>query len=243
MIKKFLWIAGILGLCGALLWWWHWHRQMAPWEPALQSRAVATRVLAEHLAKRYPGSKALVLGNPFTQRPDQKPEIYAFDQAELAGFEQGFNQPGSVKEVFPELRPELGRRPESVFIDPKTTTPLSYLVAEDAFDRVIQRNPGFDLVVSLIGLPLNLPQARFWQENAKARLALLLPDWRMVGNAQAVREALKSEKIAAAVVARPGAIPEEERVEGDYQAAFDRRFLLVTKENIDHLLRSYPHLF
>jgi hypothetical protein len=231
----------LLGL--ATVWWWWSHATSATWGPALNSREVATRVLAAHLARRYPEAKALIIGNPFTQRSGQSSEIYAFDKAEAGGFAKGFGSKRKTKEVFPALRPEFLERPDSVFIDPRTTTPVSFLVAEDAFQHLAESNQDFDLIVSLIGFPVNLRQSRLWLEPGKPRLALLLPDWRLVGSREVIRDAVKSEKIAAAVIARPGSSPETEAAVNDDNTEFDRQFLLLTKDNLDELLQTYPHLF
>jgi hypothetical protein len=229
---------------GFLSWCTFTRLQTARWRPALQSREIATQVLAEYLNKLSPQPKALVFSNPFVLRPDQSAEIYAFETAELRGLQKGFGSPDAVKVVYPDLRPELLQRPQSVFIDPKTTTPLSFLVAEDAFDQLAQRNPGFDLVVTLIGLPVNVRQSSLWQQTSKTRFALLLPDWRIIGSPDAIREAFTSGKIAAAIVNRPGSAPDDRPVAGDeYQAAFESRFILVTKDNLEQLLRKYPHMF
>jgi hypothetical protein len=120
---------------------------------------------------------------------------------------------------------------------------LSFLVADDAFDRLIRANPNAELIVSLIGLPANVRQSRWWQDAAKLPVALLLPDWRMVGSHDEVRQAIKTEKIAAAVMSRPGSASEEEVATRDYKSEFERRYILVTKDNIDELLRAFPHLF
>ena len=243
VIRRFILSAASLLLAGVAIWWWHSRGEIAPFRPSLNSREVATRVLAEHLAKCYPGSKALVLGNPFTQRSGQSAEIYAFEKASLHGLEQGLGSRDMIKVVYPDLRREYRQRPESVFIDPKTTTPLSYLVADDAFDRLAQANPGFDLIVSLIVVPVNVRQSKMWRDAEKPRLALLLPDWQLIGPHDVIRAAVKSEKIAAAVMNRPGVNAEEDVVDRDYRVEFGRRFVLVTKENIDQLLRSFPQAF
>jgi hypothetical protein len=217
-----------LALVAGLLWWIYPRLLTAAWRPALSSRQIAARVLAEFLAKAHPGAKALVVGNPFTLRPGEGAEIYAFESASERGLREGFAKSGAVKVVFPELREKFLERPESVFVG-ATTTPLSYLVAEDSFQRLAQADPGFDLMVSLIGLPANLCQSSWWHDTQTPRLALLLPDWR---------------KIVAAVIARPGASDKETRVRADEsRAEFNRRFILVTKENIDDLLRTCPHAF
>ena len=238
--------AAILAVIGlGAVWGGGWYLRNSPgvWRPALSERAIATRVLAEHLAAHFPRSKALVVANPFTQRSGQSAEIYGFDKAGIRGLEEGFKRTDLIKVVYPELRPEFDRNPRSVYVDPKTTTPLSFLVADDAFDRLVQSNPDFDLLITLIGLPIKVRESAVWRDAERLRFGLLLPDWRMVGDRESIRAAVKSGKIAGAVINRPGAPPENAPPEGDYKAEFARRFLLVTQENIDQLLQSYPQLF
>jgi hypothetical protein len=144
---------------------------------------------------------------------------------------------------YPQLRQDLVQDAHRVFVDPKTTTPLSFLMAESAFDRLAQAHPKAEILISLVGLPLNVRASTLWRQSERRRLALLLPDWRMVGGAEEIREAVKSEKIAAAVMNRPGVRNDEGKKVGDYREEFERRFVLVTKANIDDLLRSCPQLF
>jgi hypothetical protein len=107
--------------------------------------------------------------------------------------------------VFPELRPECRQNLSSVYIDPATTTPLSYLVAPGALDAAVKEHPGARIIVSLIGVPVNLRQTRTWTTASGKSLALLLPDLRMVGNQADIRQALQSGQIAAMVLNKPGA--------------------------------------
>ncbi len=234
----------VLGVAGAAGWWF-FQRVGPAWRPALDSREVATRVLGEHLARVFPGAKALVIGNPFTLRSGQDPEIYAFEKAGIRGLELGFGGPGAIRVVYPELHKEFLERPASVYVDPRTTTPLSYLVADGEFDRLAKANPGYDLIVSLIGLPLGIGESEVWlTTTTKPFFGLLLPDWRIIGGPEAVQQAVKSGKIAAAVINRRGASAEADADAGaDYHAEFERRFVLVTKENIDNLLRIHLQLW
>ena len=237
LIAVFVVAAGV-----AALWWYQRHKLSVP-RSAVSHREVATRVLAEHLAAQFPAAKILVVANPFTLRRGQDAEVHAFDRAGIRGLEKGFKSPGAIKVVYPELRAEFHQNPQAVFVDPKTTTPLSFLVAEKAFDTLAKENPDRDLIVSLIGLPLNVQQSEVWSDPQKPRFALLLPDWRLVGDHNAIRHAVKSGKIVAAVVNRPGAPPDETPVNADYKTEFDQRFWLVTAENIDQLLQAHPRLF
>ena len=98
-------------------------------------------------------------------------------------------------------------------------------MAEDAFDKLAS---GYDVVISLIGLPVALDKVQCWQKPGKPVFALLLPDLRIIGRAADVRNAVGSGKLAAFVLAQPGGTKEE--------------FVLVTAENIDQLERQYPKL-
>ena len=143
----------------------------------------------------------------------------------------------------PELKPDAATNPRSLLQDADTTTPLSYLVAEDGFDKLLQQNAGCDTVVSLIGLPVELDKMEAWTKPGAPRFALLLPDLTMIGKLGAVRAALQSGKLAAFVLARPGGVDESTKVGKDPAAEFEQRFVLVTAENFDSIRQAHPALF
>jgi hypothetical protein len=142
--------------------------------------------------------------------------------------------------VYPELRPEARENPRAVAIG-MTTTPLSYLVATDAFDRVALEHPDAEILISLIGLPIELDKCDVWKKEGPPSFALLLPDLRMLGDAAAVAAAVKSGKLTAIVLARPNA-GAAEKVGSDFKAEFERRYVLVTADNVDELVRQSPEL-
>jgi hypothetical protein len=126
-------------------------------------------------------------------------------------------------------------------MDPATTTPLSYIVAEDALDKITRQHPQAEILVSLIGLPIDVLRTETWKTERK--FALLLPDLRMLGDQSAIRMAFQSGKIAAIVLNKPGAPPDDQPLGRDAKMEFDLRFLLVTPENVDQCLKAYPRLF
>ena len=204
-------------------------------------RQLATRVLAEYVGKTAAPKSVLVLSNPFTKESGRAPQATAFEQAGIAGLKQGFDKKVSLQIAFPELRPEVLRDPKSLQVGPQSTTPLSFLVTETAFSEASQQLPNADVVVSLIGLPLNLAGYKQWQTPGKPGFGLLLPDWRMIGDRNLIIEPFRTGKLIAAVVRKPNA-PEGD-VTGDSKEEFDRRYLLVTQANVESLLTTEPALF
>lgn len=236
-------ILTLAGLTVALGAWFYQRERGFPQYSALGQREVGTRALGEYLARHVRGKLVLVVSNPFALQKGLHAQIYASGEAEINGLRLGFEDAASIKIVYPGLRPEAQKNPQSVYVDSATTTPLSFLVAADAFDALVRENPDRTVVVSLIGLPANLHRVKIWNQAGEPQFALFLPDWRMVGNKEAVRAAFKSGKIVAAVVNKPGAPAEDMTVNGNYQNEFSKRFLLVTPENIDAVSETFPHLF
>lgn len=210
---------------------------------SLSQREVATRVLAEYLAKKNPTEPVLVISNPFSQRKGRTAQVQSYQEAGVAGLRKGFGGKVELKVVFPELKPEVLTNPGSISVDPNSTTPLSFLVAERAFDDLIRKHPECRLAVTLIGLPVNLAAVEGWTKPGAPKFALLLPDWRVIGTRAAIQDAFTSGKIAAAVMDKPDAPQNSAENPGPYQEEFAKRYLLVTPETVDTMMQSYPRSF
>lgn len=207
---------------------------------ALDHREVATYTLAKYLNSKFSGKSAVILSNPFSTQPNQPAEVYRYEKAGIKGLQRGFGKNIAVAEIaYPEIRPEFFKDRRSVLIGAGTSTPLSYLVQDDALDRIAGRNPRAELFVSLIGLPVNVTGARAWADPSK-RFALLLPDLRMVGDRRAILQAFTSGKIAAVVVNKPGAPADDAPPAPTPDAEFAARFLLITSDNAEAMLEAYP---
>lgn len=209
---------------------------------ALEHRELATFFLAKHLAATLPGKTAVVLSNPFSLQTGQPREVYQYEKAGIRGLQRGFGQAIVLEQVvFPEIKPEFFKNRKSVPIDPATSTPLSYLVREDSLDSIAKVHPKAEVFVSLIGLPLNTGQTQAWKSGK--RFALLLPDLRMLGGQREISAAFKSGRLVAAVFNRPGAPGEDQPLRRDPAIEFEQRFVLVTSENIEQIIKAYPRLF
>ena len=207
---------------------------------ALVARELAMRRLGEYLTQKFPGQRALLISNPFTQNANTASDIVAMEKAGIDGFKKGISDKLVLEAIaFPELKPEARTNPRAVFIDGETTTPLSFLVGPDAFDKLAGQHPRASLFVSLIGLPANVKELQCWQEE-KPKFVLLLPDLRFVGNATAVKQSLQKGKIVAMVLPKPGAPSVHHGVS---KTDFDRLFILVTADNIEQTMLDHPQLF
>lgn len=230
-----------LVVAGAAAWFF---TQPDPQGTALQTRELAARGLAEEVARNQFGSRVLVLSNPFTQRADIAKAIADMEQAGLSGLRAGLGIKATVGAVaFPELLPEALENPASLLSDVETTTPLSFLVVPDAFDKLIKQHNDCPVVVSLIGLPAELNQCEAWNAAAPTKFAFLLPDFQGIADGPAIIKAVKSGKLVAFVLPKPGGPASDAPVGKDWKAEFAKRFILVTAENVEQVVATSPQLF
>jgi len=208
--------------------------------PAVSERQVATRMLAEYLRKTFKPKFVLVISNPFSELSGRSAQIYNFEKAGVAGLKDGFGLETPLKVVFPKLKPEVLADPSSVQVDPKSTTPLSFFVTAQAFDDLFLAHPQCDLAISLIGLPVNLPRMKAWNKAGLPRFALLLPDWRMIGDPSVIENSFASAKLAAAIVLKPVELNTAGVAHPNEAAS---KFLLVTRNNVSELVKDLPRLF
>jgi hypothetical protein len=196
----------------------------------LSEREDAAANLARHIAAELGPRAVLVFSNPYTQGRGGAGEINEFDEAGLRGLRRGFGEAVRMVQVFPEIRPEAMRDPASVYVDSRSTTVLSFLVAEDAFEKAVKANPECTVVVSLIGLPVNLGAFPSWSKPGAPHFGLMLPDWRIIGDQNAAIAAFSSGKLAGAVVQHVEKPP-------------GQQYELVTRHNIASLAAAKPQLF
>jgi hypothetical protein len=218
---------GLIVLIGTLLW-------LRRPTPAQSERQYATRFLAESLARSIHPRNVIVIGNPFAVLPNHSPQAHDFEKAGVEGLRKGFDREVALKVAYPHIKPSVLANPASVHVDPKSPTPLSFLIESIAFDELLKTNADCDLAISLIGLPVDLNSMEAWARPGPPRFGLLLPDWRIIGDATAIQKAFSSGKLAAAVVNRPGSADATD---------VKLRFLLIDSNNVAEALQQHPQLF
>ncbi len=206
----------------------------------MAKREIALRALGQYLAQNFPGEAILVIGNPFSQMPGRPDEVYDYEKASLRGL-RAVVPAAQCKVAYPEVRAAFLKDPSSIQVDPRTTTPLSFIVDEKSWDRLAQRHPECTVFLSLIGLPEHCEKLEIWN-SPQSKFAFLLPDWRVLGGPGTVRRAFRSGKIAAAVLPKPTPAAGSDS-DASGKEDFDEHFLLVTPETVDHWMTNYPSLF
>lgn len=196
-----------------------------PKNAALAARQAAMEKLGASIAKRRPGCKVLVLSNPFTKDSGFLEPKAQFERAGVRGLRDGLGENASVTVVFPEVSAEYRADPQSVFVPPDSRTPLSFLVPPASVEQLADAHPECSIIVSLIGLPAGMDQAKLWNEKDPRCFALLLPDLRVLGSPEQAADAFRRGKILAAVAddtLRPG------------------NHLVITSDNVQEVLQRQP---
>ncbi|MSU61423.1 MAG: hypothetical protein EXS31_03345 [Pedosphaera sp.] len=232
-------IAAVLAASAIALWLFFNHGSQ---DESVAVRSVAVRELAEYLARTFPADRVLVLANPFINDPRQPKSIRVMEDAALRALKKALGD-SKVVTAFPQLRPGAQENPQAFIVESETTTPLSFLIAPDAIDTLVKQHPDCKIIVSLIGLPVELNRVSAWSEPTGPKFALLLPDLRMIGNSAAIGAAMKSGKLVAFVLNKPGAKMDEQMSGVEAHVVFERSFLLVTPDNIEAFIQLDPRPF
>jgi hypothetical protein len=199
------------------------------WRRARNERSDAARLLGEALAKQFPGGRAVIIGNPYIAEDERPGPLKAEQVAGIKGLKKGFRGEIDILDVVtPAMRDGAMINPRSLYYDPTSTTPLSYLMAPDAFDVVAREHPQATILISLVGMAWEPQKLNLWKADDGPAIGLLLPDLRVIGTTEQVRQAFQSGRIAAAVLANP-------RGENSNEP-----YLVATQDSIDALIREYP---
>ena len=205
--------------------------------------AVQATVLAHNLANMYSGQgKCLVIHEPLMNKGVE-------DHVErmLSAFKDGFQNRVSEIRAVPIKEVLAGERglEEEAYMEHK---------AED-FNKVIQANKDCDMLILLVQLPFSeadlFEMDPFlmiedpdnpggWIKDPKKDYPLVGVFNGFIGNS----ESLFHDKLLGAMsMWRPNPTIDEQPVPDDIQEAFNKRYMVVTKDNISDVKEKYPKLF
>lgn len=120
-----------------------------------------------------------------------------------------------------------------------------YLTAE-RFDGIISRYPEADIVISMLGLPMDYAEMKLWRQKEwedeynRKPPSLVLVDAYVYD----LKKAISAGAIAAVVQYRPDAeYKPDDPVPSSIEEAFAKRYILITPENVDEMDQKYEGLF
>jgi len=207
---------------------------------------VSTEKLGQYLAEKYPGSKALVIVAPTSTLVNQS------NEALVKGLKEGM---GGKVEIIKEIAPEVpkmnmpnmptmpanadGKTPKAPPMDPVAMMgPPEFWLTPAAMDSLIEPYIGkADLVITTIGLPMDMAKMKYWTWEKKPKMVLAS------GGIFSLKKAIEAQAVAAAVAYNPKSTFDNLAPPSNLEEAFNKRFVLITPDNIKEISTSIPELF
>jgi hypothetical protein len=191
-------------------------------EREIEFQRVQTRVLGAHLAEKHAGAKAIIIKDPFSTDSSRPNPL-------LDGLKAGM---GSGVEIVAEVAPPLpagyNEGGEGEMMAPMET----WYTAKVMQDILKGAGVDYDMVITCIGLPIGgLMQLK----GKKVVFA--------GGSPYEYAAAIAGGLVVAAVTYKPDAIYDDKPVPSALQEAFDKRYVLITTENVKEVAGKYGELF
>lgn len=197
--------------------------------------------LGKYLAEKHAGAKVLILTEPKLGTQTGKPNPL------VEGLKKGM---GSALTVAAEASPEVPADKAKAFAKEmpmegasggaqgEMMPPLEYWYTAKIFDTLLGKFDGqFDLLVTTIGLPQDARSSAILKGKSCPKIAVLN------GSIYDLKGAFKPTMIVAAITYNPKAVYDEKPVPKDLDEAFNKRFLLVTPDNLQQVGSTNPDIF
>ena len=194
--------------------------------------------LGRHLAAHHAGARVIVLEGPeidtSTDRPNDGLKVGFGESISIIAIVEPVI-PASVKKAFVAENPPPGMQDGVVFEG--MLPPLEYWFTGKMLDEVLAPYKGkYDIVVTQIGLPKKgLKNSTVWTSGVKFAFAN--------GDICERYQSIVDGTIVAAVTYNPKALYSDSPPPVDPDKAFDKRYLLLTPENVKQMRADYPEIF
>jgi len=183
-------------------------------ENELHYRGSVCYVLGKEIAGKHAGKKVLVI-----LRPTQKGEVDRFTEAMKDAFDQATEDSGCVVKY------------DYLPIEQLDDEEDEDIVTGDQYNEVLDKNTDAQVVVSFTDLPYEpdeMATMNVWDMDDDERPALYLT----FGDIDMLGSVIMEEVVKGLVVWRPGVKFSRETAPSDFQEAFNKRYVLVDKDNV-----------
>ena len=188
----------------------------------------STYILGQDLAKKFPGSKVLMIVAKVDENNIRQ-------KALISGLKEG-----------------CGAKITDITVDaPKVTPPkgssemydgmldISELMTAKDFNKLISKHRTCDIIITTIGLPQDAGNLKLWklyEKNPKKCPKLVL----VGGDVSRMAPFLQVGLVPDVVVYSPDAEYIDGPAPTDLKKAFDMRYLLINKANLEQIMKKYP---
>lgn len=186
------------------------------------------------IAEHHAGSKAIIVTN------EENEGNRAQMEARYKALEEGLGNKVTITSVA-RMRPmeemEMMGEPDAPKPDPK-----SFLTAEN-FDSLARASRDANLIICLLGLPMDYDKMKFWTWKGDERQKLALFNVPNLGD-PAIQKAVTADYISVILSIHPEAkYDPKAKIPKDQTEAFNSRYILIDKANIKDLIGKYPAMF
>lgn len=190
---------------------------------------IQAKVLAQSLVKDYNGNgKCLIIHQPVSKNGRQ------FLDKKIGYFKDGFGD--SIKELI--VAPI-----KDIDIDKISPEEAAMEMTAADFNRVINKHRDCDIIITLVPLPfaeIELNTIDLFDSEREGTLPRLGIYNGYIGN---IEPFITNGAIHSITLFKPNPIIDEQPVPQDVTTAFNRRYILITSENIGEIKEKYPSLF
>ena len=181
--------------------------------------------LGRVLAKSMPGKQVIVLTDP-------TPANNKLQQALIDGLKEGFSTDITNVLIFPiKLLTPISKKNKG-----KTTQEL--MTVKD-YNKALKKYPRFNILISLIGLPKNgadLDILKRFSKKSSNKPKIILLNCR-VNN---MYQLMQGGFISTVIYPNPNTKYSEESPSTNLMETFDMRYLFITPENMDKIVKEFP---
>ncbi|MFA6567538.1 MAG: hypothetical protein WCS96_04940 [Victivallales bacterium] len=187
-------------------------------------------MLGKELAVKAPNARTLLIVEKARNNDERTPALL---QAFKDGAAEKLNivATGTPTVTWPE-----GRQPKPEEME---MMPMNEMLKARDYNDVINKYPDCNLIVSFIGLPMDVEDLQVWSMPPETRPKLGLINCAYHN----LKNAIQTGAVIAVVGINPSAKFDEQPAPKDPKAAFDRRYILITPENVVKIADTYKNMF
>ncbi len=187
--------------------------------------------LGKFIAEKNAGAKILLIVDKQRKNDTRSPMLLDAFKEGLAG-KATISASETPAIAWPEGRPQP--RPEEMDM-----MPLQEMMTAQSFNDLMAKYPDCTLIVSFIGLPNDVENMQIWTMEPEKRPKIALIN----GTYHNLKSAVVSGIVVAIVAVNPGAKFTDESAPSDIKAAFDKRYIMITPDNIEQIAQQYANMF